>query len=57
MSGAAGHGEKELDLNNAGRGVWLVKVPKYIANKWDKANGNIEVAKLTIKKYIYNIHL
>lgn len=25
-----------LDCSNAGRGVWLVKVPKYIAKKWYK---------------------
>lgn len=27
---------RELDCSNAGRGVWLVKVPKYIAKKWLK---------------------
>lgn len=42
--------DKELDLSNAGRGVWLVKVPKYIANKWEKAPGNIDVGKLKISK-------
>ncbi|XP_074111040.1 transcription factor TFIIFbeta [Cotesia typhae] len=44
------HSEKDLDLSNVGRGVWLVKVPKYIANKWEKAPGNIEVGKLKITK-------
>lgn len=44
------HIDKELDLSNAGRGVWLVKVPKYIANKWEKATGNSEVGKLKISK-------
>lgn len=42
--------DKELDLSNAGRGVWLVKVPKYIATKWEKATGASEVGKLTISK-------
>ncbi|KAF7997389.1 hypothetical protein HCN44_005666 [Aphidius gifuensis] len=42
--------ERELDLSNASRGVWLVKVPKYISNKWEKAPGNIEVGKLKITK-------
>lgn len=42
--------DKELDLSNAGRGVWLVKVPKYIANKWEKAANSAEVGKLTITK-------
>lgn len=44
------HSERDLDLSNAGRGVWLVKVPKYIANRWEKASGNIEVGKLKISK-------
>lgn len=44
------HIDKELDLSNAGRGVWLVKVPKYIANKWEKATTNTEVGKLKISK-------
>lgn len=44
------HIDKELDLSNAGRGVWLVKVPKYIANKWEKSTGNVEVGKLKISK-------
>lgn len=42
--------DKELDLSNAGRGVWLVKVPKYIATKWEKAASSSEVGKLTISK-------
>lgn len=46
----APHIDRELDLSNTGRGVWLVKVPKYIANKWDKAPGNIEVGKLKISR-------
>lgn len=50
MSASISHTERELDLSNAGRGVWLVKVPKYIANKWEKAPGNIEVGKLKITK-------
>lgn len=42
--------DKELDLSNAGRGVWLVKIPKYIANKWEKAAGMTDVGKLKISK-------
>ncbi|XP_037951437.1 general transcription factor IIF subunit 2 [Teleopsis dalmanni] len=42
--------DKELDLSNAGRGVWLVKVPKYIAQKWDCAPSNMDVGKLRITK-------
>lgn len=47
---SAEHLEKDLDLSNAGRGVWLVKIPKYVANKWEKAPGHIEVGKLKINK-------
>lgn len=44
------HADKELDLSNAGRGVWLVKVPKYLANKWEKVPVSTEVGKLRITK-------
>ncbi|XP_034235970.1 general transcription factor IIF subunit 2 [Thrips palmi] len=49
---SAPHADKELDLSNNSRGVWLVKVPKYISQKWDKAPGNIEVGKLRISKSV-----
>jgi len=42
--------EKDLDMSSASRGVWLVKVPKYISNKWDKCPGNIEAGRLNITK-------
>lgn len=42
--------DRELDLSNAGRGVWLVKVPKYIAQKWEKAPSQMDVGKLRIEK-------
>ncbi|KAH8308567.1 hypothetical protein KR018_005874 [Drosophila ironensis] len=42
--------DKDLDLSNAGRGVWLVKVPKYIAQKWEKAPSDMDVGKLRISK-------
>lgn len=51
MSTTTPHIDRDLDLSNAGRGVWLVKVPKYIANRWEKAPGDIEVGKLKISKY------
>ncbi|KAL1140888.1 hypothetical protein AAG570_000816 [Ranatra chinensis] len=50
MSAPIQHVDRDLDLANAARGVWLVKVPKYIANRWEKAPGNIEVGKLKILK-------
>uniref|UniRef100_A0A1B6M496 General transcription factor IIF subunit 2 n=1 Tax=Graphocephala atropunctata TaxID=36148 RepID=A0A1B6M496_9HEMI len=50
MSSQNLHADRDLDLSNSTRGVWLVKVPKYIANRWEKAPGNIEVGKLKISK-------
>lgn len=44
------HIDRDLDLTNASRGVWLIKVPKYIASRWDKASGDVEVGKLRIMK-------
>ena len=43
-------GDKSVDVTRAGRGVWLVKVPKYIANRWDKAPSTLEAGKLKIIK-------
>lgn len=40
----------ELDLTNATRGVWLVKVPKYISSRWENAKEQTEVGKLLISK-------
>lgn len=41
---------KDVDLNAAGRGVWLVKVPKYLSERWKKAEGKCEVGKLRITR-------
>lgn len=40
----------ELDLTNSKRGVWLVKVPKYISQRWENAKEQTEVGKLLISK-------
>jgi len=42
--------DKDLDVSNAGRGVWLVKVPKFIADRWSKAEASSEVGKLKIMR-------
>ncbi|KAI1301935.1 General transcription factor IIF subunit 2 [Halotydeus destructor] len=42
--------EKELDIENAARGVWLVKVPKYMASRWAKAKAMSEIGRLKITK-------
>jgi len=39
---------KDLDLSLANRGVWLVKVPKYMSECWKNANPGDEVGKVTI---------
>ncbi|KAL2087545.1 hypothetical protein ACEWY4_016373 [Coilia grayii] len=42
----------DVDLTGAKQntGVWLVKVPKYLAQQWAKASGRGEVGKLRISK-------
>ncbi|XP_066966629.1 general transcription factor IIF subunit 2 [Macrobrachium rosenbergii] len=41
----------DLDTTNSGRGVWLVKIPKYMRQKWAENPGNsAEVGKLKIQK-------
>ncbi|GAB6030721.1 hypothetical protein CHUAL_007572 [Chamberlinius hualienensis] len=40
---------KDLDCVHASRGVWLVKVPKYISDRWNKSKDN-EVGRLRITK-------
>jgi len=40
----------DLDLTNSSRDVWLVKVPKYISDRFAKAGPNADVGKLIIKR-------
>lgn len=44
------HSEHQLDVVNANRGVWLVKVPKYMAQKWQSAKAMSEIGRLKITK-------
>ncbi|KAL7646046.1 UNVERIFIED_CONTAM: hypothetical protein RMT77_002947 [Armadillidium vulgare] len=44
------HSEKDLDCTNCGRGVWLVKVPKYIREKWTESPPNAEVGRLKVTR-------
>ncbi|CAG2109630.1 unnamed protein product, partial [Medioppia subpectinata] len=50
------NGVTGLDCTNASRGVWLVKVPKYMSNKWQKALPLTEVGRLSITKYTTTDH-
>uniref|UniRef100_T1IN73 General transcription factor IIF subunit 2 n=1 Tax=Strigamia maritima TaxID=126957 RepID=T1IN73_STRMM len=43
--------EKDLDCGSATRGLWLVKVPKYISTRWNKSS-SLEVGKLAISKVV-----
>nr|XP_061799279.1 general transcription factor IIF subunit 2-like [Nerophis lumbriciformis] len=43
-------GEVNLTGAKQSNGVWLVKVPKYLAQQWDKAKEKGEVGKITIGK-------
>ncbi|XP_061697733.1 general transcription factor IIF subunit 2-like isoform X4 [Syngnathoides biaculeatus] len=43
-------GEVNLTGVKQSKGVWLVKVPKYLAQQWDKATEKGEVGKITIEK-------
>ncbi|XP_046909039.2 general transcription factor IIF subunit 2 [Dermatophagoides farinae] len=40
----------ELDCQNAARGVWLVKVPKYISQRWSKQKPMTEIGRLNITR-------
>ncbi|XP_053214194.1 general transcription factor IIF subunit 2-like [Panonychus citri] len=40
----------DMDIINASRGVWLVKVPKYMANEWETAPARSELGRLKISK-------
>ena len=42
--------DKDLDLSNSNRGVWLVKVPKYIADRWESVEPNETVGKVKLCK-------
>ncbi|KAK7486275.1 hypothetical protein BaRGS_00022445 [Batillaria attramentaria] len=46
-----GHEAKDVDVTAAGRGVWLVKVPKYLAERWEDAEGtDVGVMRITRSK-------
>ncbi|CAH1781963.1 unnamed protein product [Owenia fusiformis] len=44
------HDPKDLDLTASGRGVWLVKVPKYLSEKWSNTRGGSELGRLKISR-------
>lgn len=42
--------DKDLDLTNSNRGVWLVKVPKYLADRWESMEAPATVGNLKITR-------
>jgi len=44
------HEENQLDLTNAGRKLWLVKVPKFVAKRWEKTPDNVDIGTLALTK-------
>ncbi|KAK9886857.1 hypothetical protein WA026_018506 [Henosepilachna vigintioctopunctata] len=49
MSGRNPHFDSDLDLYGARKAVWLVKLPKYVAERWQKAGSGSEVGKMKIQ--------
>lgn len=39
---------RELDISNATRGIWLVKVPNYLADVWKDAEPDSELGTIKI---------
>lgn len=39
---------RELDVGNATRGIWLVKVPNYVADSWKEAQLDSELGRVTV---------
>ncbi|CAL1545549.1 unnamed protein product [Lymnaea stagnalis] len=44
------HEPRDVDFSAAGRGVWLVKVPKYLSEQWKTCPNGTDVGKLKISK-------
>lgn len=39
---------RELDVTNARKGIWLVKVPNYLADAWKDAEPDSELGRMKI---------
>lgn len=49
--------DKILDCQNSKRGVWLVKVPKYISSRWEKQSPMTEAGRIIINKSVESIQI
>jgi len=50
MNGESSNSDNALDIQGKGNHLWLVKVPKHLAEKWLSAEGGQNVGKLAINK-------
>ena len=41
---------RSLNTSHASRGVWLVKVPNYVSERWKKAKKDQELGKMRITR-------
>ncbi|KAM8713634.1 hypothetical protein ACLKA7_013885 [Drosophila subpalustris] len=41
--------KRKMDMSKASRGIWLVKVPNYVAKIWDKSPSDMQVATLRME--------
>lgn len=42
--------KKKMDMSKASRGIWLVKVPNYVAQMWQQAPNDMQVATMRMEK-------
>ena len=42
----------ELDVTNAARGVWLVKVPNYLSDVWKQTGASTELGVMRDTSYV-----
>ena len=57
MTSEVSDADVNLDLTGIQNDLWLVKVPKYLAEKWMNTPNECPVGKLKLKKYLENIFL
>ncbi|CDW57264.1 general transcription factor IIF subunit 2 [Trichuris trichiura] len=43
-------GSNQLDCRHRSRGIWLVKVPKYLSTKWVQSAGRPEIGRIRVVK-------
>lgn len=51
MSAKKARTKKKLDTALATRGVWLLKVPNYLAESWSDCPGHQELGVMTIRRW------